>query len=189
MVLLTEQTQAGVDESFSAIVEEYSDLTYNVALRMLRRREEAEDAVQEAFLSAYRAFPSFKGQSKVSTWLYRIVVNACLMRIRKEKTQAKYFSLTALEDSILRDEGGSPERWAENNELHDVIETGLATLSGDLRAVVVLRDVHGLSNHESAEALGISISAFKSRLHRGRVLMRNFLEETEPALLLHAQSS
>ena len=160
----------------SQIVEEYADFAYNVAYRMLRNVEDAGDAVQEAFISAYRAFDRFKGQSKVSTWLYRIVVNACLMKIRKEKSRANYLVETGYNDDIFKDWGNNPEQAAIDGELRDVVEGGLERLSPDLRAAIVLRDVQGVSTEEGAEAMGLSISAFKSRLHRGRMRLRQHID-------------
>ena len=165
------------EEEFCDMVETYSDSAYNIALRMLRNTADAEDAVQEAFISAYRAFPSFKGQSKVTTWLYRIVVNACLMKIRKVKSRAKYITETGYDDVVIRDWRNDPEKAAINGELRDVVESGLAWLSPDLRAPVVLRDVQGLTTEEGAAILELSVAAFKSRLHRGRLLLRKRVED------------
>ncbi len=170
-----DQDRGAVEQAFSEVVENYSDFAYNVAYRMLRNVEDAEDAVQEAFISAYRAFSRFKGQSKVSTWLYRIVVNACLMKIRKEKARAKYVFETGYNDAVVQGLGEDPERAAINGELRDVVESGLNRLSSELRAAVVLRDVQGLTIEEAAQALGLSVAAFKSRLHRGRVILRKRL--------------
>ena len=157
------------EEEFCDIVETYSDAAYNIALRMLRNTADAEDAVQEAFISAFRAFPNFKGQSKVTTWLYRIVVNACLMKIRKVKSRAQYITEIGYDDVIVHDVSNDPEKAAVNGELREVVESGLAWLSPDLRAAVVLRDVQGLTNDEGAATLKLSVASFKSRLHRGRV--------------------
>ena len=161
---------------FSQIVEGYADFAYNVAYRMLRNVEDAEDAVQEAFISAYRSYGRFKGESKVSTWLYRIVVNSCLMKIRKEKSRSKYLVETGYNDEIISDWGNDPEQEAVSGELREVVETGLQSISADLRAAIVLRDVQGVSTEEGAEALGLSVSAFKSRLHRGRLLLRQHID-------------
>ena len=169
------QGRIALDRDFSEMVESYADFAYNVAYRMLRNVEDAEDAVQEAFISAYRAFPTFKGQSKVSTWLYRIVVNACLMKIRKEKSRTKYFLETGYDDAVIQDWGNDPEEAAVNSELREVVESGLLGLAPDLRAAVVLRDVQGLNTEEAAESLGTSVAAFKSRLHRGRILLRKHM--------------
>ena len=167
--------QAATDQAFSQVVEDYADFAYNVAFRMLRNTEDAEDAVQEAFISAYRSFHRFKGESKVSTWLYRIVINACLMKIRKEKSRSKYLTETGYNDAVIQDWGNDPEQAAVNSELRDQVESGLASLSPELRAAVVLRDVQGVTTEEGAAALGLSIPAFKSRLHRGRILLRKQL--------------
>ena len=173
-----------LERSFTEIVEQYSDLAYSVAFRMLRNAEDAEDAVQEAYISAFKALPNFKGQSKLSTWLYRIVVNACLMKIRKDKSRAKYLSEKAFDDAIVYDWKNDPEEAAVNSELRSMLESGLDLLSPDLRAVVVLRDIQGLSTEESAEALDISIASLKSRLHRARIMLRKHLDEYSALSLL-----
>ncbi len=170
------------EAAFNDLVEGHSQMAYNIALRMLRNPADAEDAVQEAFISAYRAFPKFKGQSKLSTWLYRIVVNACLMRIRKEKARAKYLTQTAYDDELVHDwaSAGSwnePERAALNGELRDALDKGLDRLSPDIRAAVVLRDVQGFTTEEAAATLDVTVSSLKARLHRGRVLLRKHLGE------------
>jgi RNA polymerase sigma-70 factor (ECF subfamily) len=170
-----------LEEQFSEMVEAYSSMAYNIALRMLRNTADAEDAVQEAFISAYRAFPKFKGQSKVSTWLYRIVVNACLMKIRKEQVRSKYLTNTGYDDSVIpnwrdADSPNEPERAALNSELRVVLDEGLDRLSPELRAAVVLRDVQGFTTEEAATALDLTVASLKARLHRGRVLLRKHLE-------------
>ena len=152
-------------------------MAYNVALRMLRDPEDAQDAVQEAFISAYRAFPRFKGQSKLSTWLYRIVVNACLMKIRKDKSRAKYLDQTGYDDTVVRDWRNDPVQATMNGELRDTLEGGLDQLSPDLRMAVALRDIQGFSTEEAADMLGITVASLKSRLHRARILLRKHLEQ------------
>ena len=178
-----------LEQSFTEIVEQYSDLAYSVAFRMLRNAEDAEDAVQEAYISAYKALPNFKGQSKLSTWIYRIVVNTCLMKIRKEKSRAKYISEKDYDDALVYDWKNDPEEAAVNSELRSTLENGLDQLSPDLRAAVVLRDIQGLSTEESAEALDISIASLKSRLHRARILLRKHLEEYSSLTLLKPSES
>ncbi len=175
-------TYGTTEAAFNDLVAEHSQMAYNIALRMLRNPADAEDAVQEAFISAFRAFPKFKGQSKVSTWLYRIVVNACLMRIRKEKARAKYLTQTGYDDELVHDwpSAGSwndPERAALNSELRDALDKGLDRLSPDIRAAVVLRDVQGFTTEEAAATLEVTVASLKARLHRGRVLLRKHLGE------------
>ena len=169
-----DDTTDGLD--FERLVEEHSDFVYNVAYRMMGNHEDAEDVAQDAFLSAYRAFDRFRGESRVTTWLYRIATNAALMRLRKTKL-ARSLTHTGIDDLEVPDWSQTPERAAQNSELQDKLRQGLDRLEPDLRAAVVLRDVQGLSNAEAAEVLDLSVAALKSRLHRARVTLRQFLTE------------
>ena len=179
--IVAEQAQNRIEEpsataDFDRIVEEHSSFVYNVAFRMMGNPQDAEDVAQEAFISAYRAFERFRGESKVATWLYRITVNAALMRLRKEK-KARTLTQTGLDDLVIPDWSDAPFRAARDSELGDRMRDGIEMLPEDLKAAVVLRDMEELSNAEAAEVIGISVPALKSRLHRGRVLLRKHLEE------------
>ena len=172
-------TENGSDSSpevidFDTVVEKYADFVYNVAFRVMGSPQDAEDVAQEAFISAYRAFDRFRGESRVTTWLYRITVNAALMRLRKEK-RARTLTQTGLEDVDVVNWDDTPERSAASSELGEKLQEGISHLQPDLRAAIVLRDVEGLNNAEAAEVLGIGVASFKSRLHRGRVILRKFL--------------
>lgn len=172
-----EQPETGTTlPDFDTIVEDHADFVYNVAYRMMGNAEDAEDVAQEAFISAYRARDRFRGESKVTTWLYRITTNAALMRLRKEK-RARSLTRTGLDDMEIPSWGETPEGSAVTSELGEKIREGIAMLQPDLRAAVVLRDVSGLSNSEAADTLGITISSLKSRLHRGRILLRKHLSD------------
>lgn len=168
------------EEQISAILEDYSAYAHNVARRFLRNDHDVQEAVQEAFLSAYRAYPKFNGNSKISTWLYRIVVNACLMRIRQDRARARRIDRISQYRAVGNESAVDPERLAINSELGDKLEAELEQLSPELRAVIVLRDVYGFSGEEASEKLGISVSALKSRLRRGRVVLRERLSEYAP---------
>ena len=161
---------------FEALVEEHSSFVYNVAYKMMGNPEDAEDVAQDAFLSAYRAFHRFRGESRASTWLYRITVNSALMRLRKTKL-SRQLTQTGLEDMEIVDWAASPEKEAANAELGEKLQDGIGRLEPDLRAAVVLRDVQGFSNAEAAEALEITVAALKSRLHRARLLLRKHLSD------------
>ena len=178
---VAEQAPSRIEESsatadFERIVEEHSSFVYNVAFRMMGNPQDAEDVAQEAFISAYRAFERFRGESKLTTWLYRITVNAALMRLRKEK-KARTLTQYGFDDVIVHDWSDAPYRAASDSELGDRLREGIGMLPDDLKAAVVLRDMEELSNAEAAEVIGISVPALKSRLHRGRVLLRKHLEE------------
>ncbi len=167
--------RVGAAPDFTELVEKHSQFVYNVALRFTNNPADAEEIVQEVFLAAYKALPAFRGQSAVSTWLYRITVNACLMRTRKEK-RSKYLSATAVEDLVIPDWSANPEKAALNSALGEAINQGLSRLPPDLRTAVILRDAQGLSGEEAAAALDIPVPTLKTRLHRGRILLRKFLE-------------
>jgi RNA polymerase sigma-70 factor (ECF subfamily) len=165
------------EEQFAEVVENYSSFVYNVAYRMISP-EDDDDVVQDAFISAYRAKDRFRGDARVTTWLYRITVNAALMRIRKDKRRIQQ---TAPEDSYqehnVADWEDTPDKAALNSELSREIKSKIALLPENLRTAVVLRDVQGLSNTEATEILDVSISALKARLHRGRVALRDMLND------------
>ena len=168
--------EPGATKDFNHLVEGHSTFVYNVAFRMMGNPQDAEDVAQEAFISAFRAYERFRGESKVTTWLYRITVNAALMRLRKEK-KARTLTRTGLDDVVIADWSNSPFRAASDSELGDRLREGVQMLPDDFKAAVVLRDIEELSNSEAAEVMGISVPALKSRLHRGRVLLRKHLEE------------
>ena len=168
-------------DDFRSIVEEHTNLVYGVAYRMMGNAQDAEDVTQETFLSAFRHWESFRGGSSVGTWLYRIAVNACLMRLRKEKrARAARVDPGYADADVLDwapDPSGTPEEHAINSELREEMVKALAALPSDLRAAVVLRDVQGMSNSEAADILGVSVPSVKSKLHRGRVVLRKRLED------------
>ena len=168
--------ETSVEQDFEAIVEKYSDFVYNLTYRILGNHADAEDAAQDAFLAAYRNFHRFRGDSSVSTWLYRIATNAALMKLRKDR-QRRMIPHVDYEDVQLVSPSEGPEKLALNAELRERLEQGLDSLPANLKTAVVLRDVQDLSNEEAAEILGVSVSSLKARLHRGRVLLRKYLQD------------
>ena len=166
------------DPQFAILAERYTNFAYNVAFRMMNSPDDAKDVVQDAFISAYRAKGRFRGDAKPTSWLYRITVNAALMRIRKDKPRAQ---ATVPEDSYeennVADWDCTPEEEALNAELRREIQAKIAMLPTDMREAVVLRDVRQLTSAEAAGVLGITVAALKARLHRGRVVLRDLLAE------------
>lgn len=173
-----EALKAGDREAFAAMVEEYSDQLYRLALRMLGNPQEAEDVLQEAFLNAYKALERFEGRSSLGTWLYRITTNQALMHLRK--SQPDFVSvdepLPGKEGSLiprqLKDWCCLPEKEFMTQETQEQLELAINMLSPALRAAFVLRDLHGLSTRETADVLDISESAVKTRLLRARLELR-----------------
>lgn len=161
--------------SFERVVEEFADRVFSIALRITGSQQDAEDALQETFLSAYRNWGQFRGEAALSTWLYRIAVNAALQRVRQRPPVAP-LEESGYDATDVPDWSSELPGRVEELELYDRIEEGLLRLPEDYRLAVVLRDVEGLSTAEAAETLEISEAALKSRLHRGRVLLRQYLE-------------
>ena len=161
--------------AFERLIEEYADRIYNVALRITGNRADAEDSMQEAFLSAYRAWSAFRGQSSPATWLYRIAVNEALMRVRARRPVEYLTEL--LHDVEVVDWSVDLLESAHRAERQERLLEGISLLEPDYRAALVLRDIDGLSTAEAADALEISEQALKSRLHRARALLRQHLAE------------
>ena len=165
------------------MVGRYEGKVYRLSMRMLRNQEDAEDALQETFLQVYRGLNSFEGRSTFSTWLFRLATNVCLMKIRHRETEPT--KMLPLEDYLPQHEEGEhpqiqewPERPEEellNKESREKMLEALEKLPADHRAVFILRDIERLSSVEAGEALGISVAATKSRLHRARIALRGML--------------
>jgi len=166
----------GAPVTFEQVVETHGGFVYNLAFRIMGNAADAEDAAQDAFISVYRNFHRFRWDSSLTTWLYRITTNACLMRLRKDKRN-RTLTQTGVEDMQVADWTQGPENEALNSELKAKLNEGLGLLPPQLKVAVVLRDVQGLPNEAAAEVLGISVSSFKARLHRGRVLLRKYLAD------------
>lgn len=177
---LIEKAKAGDRNALTQLVKNYEKTIYNFSYKICRDREKAENTMQETFLSMVKNIKQFDGNSKLSTWLYRIVVNHCLMLARKNKDH--YFVDVVNDDSVfdekyLIDWETLPIKSVENNELKKILDDAIQKLAPEYRIVFVLRDVQGLSNEETAETMKLSIPAVKSRLHRARAFLRNELTE------------
>ena len=179
--------RAGQDDAYETLVRAYGGRLLQVARRFLGEAD-ATDAVQEAFLAAFKAIDRFDGNSKISTWLHRIVVNASLMRLRKKSYKMEQ-SIEPLLPSFLEDghRAGvdapwqpNPEEHLEQNELQRQVRGAIDRLPANYRTVILLRDIEGLSGAETAELLDITANAVKVRLHRARLALRELLDETLP---------
>ena len=179
---LIERFSRGCEISFEEVVKRYQTKVHNLAMRLTRNEEDAEEVLQDVFVTVYRKIESFEGKAKFSSWLYRITVNAAFMKLRKKK-QDHSVSLEDLAPSVqnqAREQGSlflaSSDSVAINREVRDALEGAISRLPDDYRAVFVLRDVDGLSNKEVSDILGLSIPAVKSRLHRSRLMLRKKLK-------------
>jgi RNA polymerase sigma-70 factor, ECF subfamily len=178
--LLVAAAQAGDAAAFEELVNRYEGKIFRLTRNITGNHEDAEDAMQDAFLKAYAHLQDFHGDSRFYTWLVRIAANEALMRLRKRRPNQ--FSLdepiegdTDLFPRELEDWGPTPEQKYAQTELQGIVGEVIDRLEPDFRIVFLLRDFEELSTQETAEALGISVSAVKSRLLRARLKLREKL--------------
>ena len=183
---LVEGLRRGEPQAMEQLVETYANRVYRLTIRITGSREDAEEATQDALWTAGRKIDTFKGESAFGSWLYRIAANAAYMKLRRRKAKAREIAieevLPALDDGGLHFEpmdDWSPrvDDQALNGELREILDTAIAELPPDYRTALVLHDVEGLSNPDVAEALGISLPAVKSRVHRSRLYLRKRLSD------------
>jgi RNA polymerase sigma-70 factor (ECF subfamily) len=178
---LVAQARDGDTVAFGELVRRYEGKIFRLAQHITQNREDAEDVLQETFLKSYEHLDQFKGDSKFYTWIVRIAVNQALMKLRRRKTD-KSVSLDEQidtgEDTVVREIaawGENPEERFSREELGDVLDTAIQSLEPLYRSVFVLRDIEELSTEETADALGLSVPAVKSRLLRARLQLREKL--------------
>jgi RNA polymerase sigma-70 factor (ECF subfamily) len=175
--------RAGDPKTFEQIVRQYGPRLLSTTRRILNNDEDARDAVQDAFISAFRARAQFAGDAKISTWLHRIAVNAALTRLRSRQRKAE----DALDDLLpqFQPNGHYAEKlvaWNEpadvrvsRRETSDLVRRAIEDLPDSYRTVLMLRDIEGLSTEEAAQMLQITTNAVKLRLHRARLALRALL--------------
>jgi RNA polymerase sigma-70 factor (ECF subfamily) len=180
---LIQQAQNGDEAALAELLAAHQKRIYHVALRMCGDVYSAEETLQETFLSALKALPTFKGQSKLSTWLYRIASNNCLMRRRKEAgapatvpvDETDETAEAALTPIQTVDWPVAPEEQLMDDELRQAVEAAVLELPPPLRILFIWRELEGLSTQETADILDLSESAVKVRLHRARSKLRDHL--------------
>jgi RNA polymerase sigma-70 factor (ECF subfamily) len=190
-------TFAGIDEAalvdkarerdaraFAELVRRYEAKIFRLAQHITQNREDAEDVLQETFLKAYEHLDQFQGQSKFYTWIVRIAVNQALMKLRRRKTDRSVSldeTIDTGEDTVTREIAAwdeDPEQRFSREELGAILDSAIQGLAPPYRSVFVLRDIDELSTEETAEVLGLSVPAVKSRLLRARLQLREKLTRT-----------
>ena len=170
----------GDANAFETLVLEYEKNVYNIALRMTGNSEDAADMTQEAFIKAYNSLQSFRGDSKFSVWLYRIVSNVCLDFLRS-KNRRPTVSLSVEDDDgedtqlDVADDSQSPELLLDRKLTRESVRRGLDSLPPDYRQILLLREIQGLSYDEISQALGLEVGTVKSRIFRARKRLCTFL--------------
>ena len=178
---LINKASKGDAAAFEALVTKYDKGVYNLAFRLVSDRDDAMDIAQEVFLKAYQALPRFRGDSRFSTWIYRVCVNASLDHLRRKQKMASYSldePLSFKESPVTReieDESGSVEDSVETKSLGQAVLAVLRDLEPQHRVIILLSDVKGYSYQEIADILGLCMGTVKSRLHRSRNMVRKLL--------------
>ena len=178
---LVQRIQSGDSDAFAVMMDLYQKQVYNLALRTVGNPEDAADMTQEAFLRAYRAIGSFRGDSKLSVWLYRLTQNVCIDFLRS-KGRKPTVSLTVeneadeVQELDVADDRFDPEEQYQRKALRDAVRRGLDALPEEYRAILVLREINGLSYAEIGEQLQLEEGTVKSRLFRARKKLCEFLQ-------------
>jgi len=170
--------------SFELLAKRYAAKIYGLAMRLTRNPSDAEDAVQEAFLLVYTKLDSFRGESAFGTWLYKVALNSIYMKLRQRKHAAEdniddylpTFDEHGMMQGMVRKFGNDPESEAVREQSTVAVREAIDRLPTDYRIVLVARDIDELSSQETAEALGLTVAAVKSRLHRARLFLRQHLQ-------------
>lgn len=172
---LAARAGAGDLDAFEQLLRRYHLRIYRLGLGIVGDSRDAEEAAQDTFFTAWRSLSRFRGDAKVSTWLYRIATNRCLKHLRRQVPPS-----AELVERTSR--WGNPEAELEADESLRAVASGIAALSDDQRTVIVLREVQGLAYDEIAAVLGVSVTSVKSRLNRARVELARRLTPTEDHL-------
>lgn len=173
-------------EAFGEIVNRWERKIFALCYGMLQREDEAKDAAQEAFISAYKNLPKFRGDAKVSSWLHRIAVNQCLTKKRREKTRSETFideEKNEEERYFVASANHSPSKVFEQTERTNTIRTAVNSLPPDLKQIVVMKEFEELTFQEISDALELPLSTVKSRLYTALKQLRMKLEKVELEVL------
>lgn len=169
--------------AYEELIQRYAGKAYSLAQRLTRNAEDAEEVLQDVFVTVYRKLSKFEGKSTFSSWLYRVTVNAAFMKLRKRKNHST-MSVEDVLPNILHGalartapNTGEGDKVTEQHELSAALEDAIGRLPEEYRPVFILRDVDGLSSREVGKILNISVPAVKSRLHRSRMMLRRRLNK------------
>lgn len=185
-VLFIERLKAGDKAALEELIARYQAKVFGLALRVTGNREDAEEVLQDVFWRILQNVGSFRGDSKLSSWIYRIAINGALTKVR-ERPKHRHVPLEEELGPAMTTDGviaepvadwtGLPSDALERRELSERLEAAIEQLPPDYRAAFVLRDVEGLSTEEACEVLDLSVAALKSRLHRARLFLRKELAD------------
>ncbi|MBN2297311.1 MAG: sigma-70 family RNA polymerase sigma factor [Deltaproteobacteria bacterium] len=176
---LVAEIKHGDTVAMGEIVKRYSNKVYNLAFHLTRDASAAEEIMQEVFLTVISKIHTLTNEAYFATWLYRVTTNAAYGFLRKEKKFAEQTSVDDMnhEQSVTYDWSTLPDDVLLSEESRAMLRDSIDTLPDTMRTVVIMKDVEGLKNEDIAQALGLSVPAVKSRLHRGRLILREILSD------------
>lgn len=174
--------KGGNQQSFEELIKRYSNKAYSLAARLTRNAEDAEEVLQDVFVTVFRKIDGFEGKSSFSSWLYRVTVNAALMKLRKKRQNQTVLvddMQPQTKEAIINKkcENSDCDSITLRNQIFDVLEDAIQKLPDDYRPVFILRDVDGLTSREVSKILDLTVPAVKSRLHRSRMMLRRRLRQ------------
>ncbi len=185
---LVRRLRRGDQRAFATIVRTYQQRVFNIVFRFLGNREEAEDVAQDVFVTVYQNAQNFRGDSKFSTWLYRVTVNHCKNRLKYLKRRGRHMGrpLDEVAEHLMAQGSGEtqpafhaaiprPDELAQGRQLEALILREMGKMDEDHRLLVVLRDIQGMSYQEMADVTGLNVGTIKSRLHRARLALKEAL--------------
>ena len=179
--------KSNFDEAFSRVIEEYQKKVFSMTSYMLGNYDDALDASQEVFFKVYKSIKNFREESSLTTWIYRITSNVCMDEMRKRKKTKNVVSISRDDEESevqIIDDKNAPEKALELSELQRIVRHNINLLEKDHRAVIILRDIEGLSYEEIADILNCSIGTVKSRINRARGALKKKLEKNKELLLM-----
>ncbi len=174
---LIARLKSGDEEAFNIFFERYKNTIYNFGLKFCGNREDASDILQETLLNAFKYIKNFKGESKLSTWLYRIASNACQKKKISERNVVSFDELEDNQIHFLNKHEETPHITFERKEVERLIQKAILHLPEQYRIPLILKDIEGLNHQEIAEIMGITVTNAKVRLHRARVMLKTIVEK------------
>jgi RNA polymerase sigma-70 factor (ECF subfamily) len=174
--------QRGEQRSFEELISRYSNKVFSLASRLTRNAEDAEEVLQDVFITVHRKIGGFEGKSSFSSWLYRVTVNAAFMKLRKRKQDQtvpleEIIQQAQVVQSLKSPEHAYVDSLSIRNQMLEALEVAIRKLPDDYRPVFILRDVDGLTSREVSKILDLTVPAVKSRLHRSRLMLRRRLSK------------
>lgn len=179
---LIQAVLTGEEAAFEELLERYSSRVMNLAMRVTRNTEDAEEVLQDVFITMFKKLSSFESRSAFSSWVYRVTMNAAFMKIRA-RNRRRTVSIEEIDSELKnswtsnRSDSADIEYISTRHEIRSILQAAIDRLPFEYRAIFILRDIDGLSNQSTSDVLGISVPAVKSRLHRARVILREELNE------------